>query len=275
MILNDTQTKLLEYISFFGYLSVVQAQGLVGLSNSYVRQCLALLKDKKLLNSYHVQITRKIRAEDIYFLTQAGKECLLTHGKVLDERIRMPATASFSLIRDYEHRRAFTDLFISAYRYFKDSKIELVEFITYYDKVGNQRRDQNLESKTKLVMDSGQHVIPDGIMITELDKTKTLYLIEQFCDIGNTKRILESLGNHARLIGSGIAAKKHGLQTNPIVLSSFTYPQVKDAVIRRLQANENFKPPMSTLFHFNTLEQVKESFGKGWVDIHSNPLIFQ
>lgn len=276
MLLNNTQTMLLEYISFFGYLSVGQAQKLTdGLSNSYVRQCLALLKNRKLLNSYHVQITAKIRAEDIYYLTPAGRECLLTYSKVIDEKIRMPLSSSVTLVRDYEHRRAFIDLFLSCYRFFEKSKIDLLEFMTYYDKTGNQRRDQNLESKTKLVMDNGQFIIPDGIMLTESDRRKTLYLIEMFCDKNHTKRILQSLGNHARVIASGVASQKYDLQNNPIVLSAFSHAGIKEAVIKRLQANEKFMPPMSTLFHFITLEDAKANFGTGWEDIHGNPLIFQ
>lgn len=271
ILINNIQSEILELLGRFSYLAVSQFQFLTGKSLGYLREQLAILSHRGFIKSYHVEITAKVRAENIYFLTVAGKEVLLTNEKAFADDIRLPVGLPM-IIRDYHHRKAFIDLHIALYLYCKKESIELVTFLTYFDKVGNVRKNNNLEAKTKISLGGDMVFIPDGIMITEQNNSKTLYLLELYAD-KNTIRILEQLAKHAKAISLGTASKKFDMTVNPFVLSVFEHESIKEAVIKRLKQNDRFTN-LSKLFFFATLADVQGNCDTAFHTITNEQLKF-
>lgn len=71
ILINNVQADILESLGRFTYLAVSQLQRLTGKSLSYLREQLAILADRKLIRSYHVEIASRVRAENVYYLLDA------------------------------------------------------------------------------------------------------------------------------------------------------------------------------------------------------------
>lgn len=273
MLLNNIQATILELLAVYQYLSVSQLQVLTEKSLSYLREQLAILRQRKYIGAYTVTVTAKVRAESIYHLSPVGVE-FLQNEKAFLVSINYPKSSSVVVVKDYMHRMAFQWLQVYTRLYLEEEDINLVSFSTYFDKTGNNRKDKNLEAKTKIILnkETGQFYIPDGIMLTEKDDRATLYLIEHFAD-KNTIRIINTIATHAKIIANGNASRQYGVQSNPVILCCFTHNSIKQAVIKRLLANEQFKP-VSPLFFFASLDAVKENFGEAWQTITNEKLVF-
>lgn len=271
-LINNIQADILESLGRFSYLSVSQFQRLTGKSLGYLREQLAILSERKLIKSYHVEITARVRAENIYYLLPAGKEVLQHNEKAFADDIRVPAGVPL-VVRDYQHRKNFVDLHIALYKQLQKQGIPLSLFLSYYDKVGNNRKEGNLESKTKIPCGKEAFFIPDGVMITGRGESKTLYLLEMY-NGKDTIRTLQQLGKHAEAIAQGSPGQAFGIRANPLVLSAFEYDSIKQAVIKRLQQNERFSA-MSSLYFFASLEEIKTNCEGAWETIDSETLLFR
>jgi len=269
-LINNIQADIMEHLARFSYLSVSQLQRLTGKSLPYIREQLAILR-KKYVKSYHVEITAKVRAENIYYLTHAGKEILLQHEKVFAGDIKLPIGTPL-VIRDYNHRKNFIEVHIALYQFLRSQGIYLETFLCYFDKQGNVRKDNNLESKTQISLGGDQWYIPDGIMVSEYNEIRKLWLLELY-NGKDTVRVIQQLAKHSKVISLGTASKKFDIQASPFVLSVFEHDGSKQAVIKRLHQYEKFTP-VAHLFFFASLADVLQNTGTAWHDIHSNLLVF-
>jgi hypothetical protein len=145
--------------------------------------------------------------------------------------------------------------------------------MTYFDKTGNRRKDNNLRAKTQI--DLGEHglYIPDGVMITEQQGRKRIYFIEYFAD-KNSKRIMQSLTKQARAISIG-AGRQFGLAENPFVLCCFEHEGIKKSVMQTIQQTTKFAG-VGKFFFFSTLSDIQNHFFTSWHSLHeANPFIYQ
>lgn len=271
-LINNIQADILESLGRFSYLSVSQLHSLTDKSLGYLREQLAILSERKLIKSYHVEITARVRAENIYYLLPAGKEVLLHNEKAFADDIRLPIGVPL-VVRDYQHRKNFVDLHIALYQHLQKHGIPLSMFSTYFDKTGNNRAAHNLESKTKIPLGKDTFFIPDGVMITENAESKTLYLLEMY-NGKDTIRTLQQLGKHAEAIAKGTPGQVFGIGANPFVLSAFEHDSIKQAVIKRLQQNDRFSA-MSSLYFFASLDDVKSDCGGAWKTVNGAALLFR
>jgi DNA-binding MarR family transcriptional regulator len=267
--INIIQSEILENLGRFAYLTVSQLQRITGKSLSYLREQLASLSHRKFIKSYHIE--RPGRAENMYFLTEQGKEVLLHHEKAFEHTVKLPVGIPL-VVRDYQHRKNFIDLHIALYRYMQEVGITIPVFLTYFDKQGNNRTAHNLESKTKIPIGGELFFIPDGIMITEYNNGMKLYLLELY-NGKDTIRVLSQLGKHVKAIALGTASRKFDIQSNPIVLCVFEHESCKTAVVRRLVANERFTT-MSKFFFFASLEAVQNDCAVAFETIKGKKLDF-
>lgn len=268
MFINRIQADLLEHIGRFGFLAVSQCVLLTGKSTGYLREMLGSLSRRGYLKSYRVEVAHKVRAENIYYLTEVAKEFLLSHKNVFADDIKLPVGTPV-VVRDYFHRYHFVSVHIALYQHLQGKGISIDSFLTYFDRVGAARKG-TLTAKTKIPLDDKgkETFIPDGVMIAG----SRLYLIEMFCD-KDTKRILATLATHARAISSGTPGKVFDMEMNPIVLSVFENEGTKNAVIKRLSAIPNFQP-LKGLYFFATLETLKQSCRTAFQTITEDTLVF-
>ncbi len=268
-MINNIQAEILENLGRFAYLTVSQLQRLTGKSLGYLREQLASLSHRKYIKSYHID--RPGKAENMYYLTASGRDVLLDNEKCFADDIRLPKGIPL-VLRDYNHRRNFIDMHIALYKYLTEHNVNVPVFLTYFDKQGNNRTAHNLEAKTKISLGDELFYIPDGIMITQVEQIRKLYLIELY-NGKDTLRVINQLSKHVKAIALGTASKKFNIQANPIVLCVFEHDSNKTSVVKRLQDNERVTA-MNELFFFATLEKVHTECGKSFETIHKKQLVF-
>jgi hypothetical protein len=268
-LINNIQADILENLGKFAFLTVSQFQRLTGKSLGYLREQLATLSHRKYIKSYHIE--RPGKAENMYYLTTIGRDVLLDHEKAFADDIRLPVGVPL-VVRDYQHRKNFIDLHIALYKHLQALEIAIPVFLTYFDKVGNNRTDHNLESKTKISLGDNLFFMPDGIMVTEQEDKSTLYLLEMY-NGKDTLRTLQQLAKHVKAIALGTASQKFDIKSNPIILCAFEHDSSRIAVIKRLRQNERFTK-MRTLFFFASLEAVQKDCSTAWKNIEEKSLFF-
>lgn len=266
LLINTIQADILEHLGRFGFLAVSQFHALTGKSVGYIREMLGSLKRRGYIASYRIEISYKIRAENIYFLTPLGKEFLLSHKQVFADDIKLPIAKNPVVTKDYWHRLSFITLHIHLYKCCLAHGIELKTFYSYFDKVGSVKAG-TLTAKTKIPLQKGSSYIPDGVMIAG----ERLYLLEMYCD-KDTKRIINQLAQHAQAITLATPAKTFGIQDDPLVLSVFAHASIKQAVIKRLAANDGFTP-VSHLYFFATLKDVQTDMTTAFTTIQGKQLL--
>ena len=249
-IISDTQTEILSLLGRFKFVTISQMLPKLDRSASYVRQQLANLSSRGYIKSQ--QLSKTLKTEAMYFLTEAGKELIVQHSKVFDTDIKVPLGVPL-IVKDFEHRKGMVSLNMALYYYFKSMGISVIEMLSYFDKQGNSRKSGNLEARTKIPI-SDTFFIPDGILVTEKDGKKFLFLLENYCDNAST-RVLSQIEKHMLAVAEGSPGKKFGLQANPIVICAFQNDGIKKKVIEKLRANQTFQP-FKHLFLFGTLQEV-------------------
>lgn len=264
-LINNIQAEILEHLGRFGFLAVSQLQRLTGMSAGYIREMTGSLKRRGYISSYRIEVSYRVRAENINFLTIQGKEFLLSHKNVFADDIKLPIAKNPVVTKDFWHRFHFVSLHGELWLYCRSHGIELRSFATYFDKVGNAK-DKTLTAKTKIPLTKGRFYIPDGVMITG----SRLYLLELYAD-KDTKRIINQLGLHAQAITLATPAQTFGIQDDPLVLAVFVHAGIKKAVINRLNQNEGFAP-LRHLYFFATIEEVQKDIATAFTTIDNKTL---
>ena len=273
ILINNLQSDILENIGRFKFLTTSQIQRITGKSLSYVRENLSLLSQNNYIKTYRIE--KFIKAENMYYLTEKGKDIIVSHEKIFAEDIKLPVGVPL-VVKDFQHRKNFIDIHIALHYHLQnlqDKEIQIHKFYAYFDKVGNNRTAHNLESQTKISLSDNQFFMPDGVMITiDENEEKNLYLIEMY-NGKDTIRTLQQLAKHSKAIALGTPAQKFGIQKNPTILCVFEYESSKQAVIKRLQANERFTP-VADFFFFISLEDMRKDFISAWYNLKGKGLNF-
>lgn len=271
MLINNIQTEILEHLGYFAYLTVSQLARLTGKSLSYLREQLAILTHRKYIRSYHVEVATRVRAENMYFLTKDGSTVLLDNNKIFTE-IRVPVSTPL-FVRDYFHRKHYTDLLISIVQEFRKRDVTISLLYSYFDKTISNKKDAVLRGKTSIPV-GNTFFMPDGILITEQNTTRTLYLLELHNGKDTQRALQHTIASHALAIAQGSPGKTFGISANPFVLCAFEYEGCKQAVIKRLQQNERFLP-LQQFFYFASLDDVIKDCANVWHTIADDPLVFR
>ena len=270
ILINNLQSDILENIGRFKFLTTSQIQRITGKSLSYVRENLSLLSQNGYIKTYRIE--KFIKAENMYYLTDRGKDIIISNEKIFSEDIKLPVGVPL-VVKDFQHRKNFIDIHIALFQYLENKAIQIHRFYAYFDKAGNNRTAHNLEAKTKIPLGENQFFMPDGVMVT-IDETedRNLYLIEMY-NGKDTLRTLQQLAKHSKAIALGTPAQKFGIRKNPAILCVFEYESSKQAVIKRLQSNERFSP-IADFFFFASLEDLQKNFVHSWYNLKGQGLNF-
>lgn len=270
LLLNHIKTDILEGLGRFQYLSVSQCQKLTGKSLSYLREQLAEMVHLKMISSYHVVVTAKVRAENIYYLLPKGRDILIEYEKAFAADIKLPIGTP-SIVRDYFHRLHFIDVQIALWQHLQTLPVHLVSFKSYFEKAGNTRA-KTLEAQTKIMLSKDSFFVPDGVMITDNGGNKSLYLIEQFEDNSATRPLM-SLWQHGKAMSSGVVGNALGIRPH-VVLSVFAHEGVMKAAIKSLRDNTGFTAFVPYYF-FASLNDVQSSVQRAFTTIDNTSLAFK
>jgi hypothetical protein len=271
ILFNDTQTEILLALAQFKFLTTSQLQKLVPREIAWLRKQIVLIskREKPLIEKLSFGFHPKFgKLENVFCLTPNGRETLCQTLSIEREAVKMPVGNSSLFFKDYTHRRNTIDIHVHLQLWTKTSDFEIVFFDTYFDKIGNNRRDANLQAKNKIDLPNGDYLIPDAITLLDNSETQFLYLIEMY-DGKDTKRVIEQLHKHAQAIALGSPSVKYGFAKSNRVLCVFEFESNRDAVLSRLHNNPAFAA-MTNHFLFKTLEAIRtQDFTEGWLNLES------
>jgi DNA-binding PadR family transcriptional regulator len=232
-------------------------------SAGYIREMLGSMSRMGYVKSFRIEVSYKVRSENMYFITPKGLEMLESHKNVFIDYPKMPARGStVVVVKDFFHRFNTTSVNIAIYLHLLAHNVPIRLLASYFDKLGSAKK-KTLTARTTIPLDGLGYYIPDSVIMTD----HCLYLIEMYCD-KNSDRIMNQLGTHAKAIALGTPGKTFGIAANPLVLCVFEHESIKEAVMKRLKTNENFDS-MSKLFFFASLADVKTDCANAWHTINN------
>ncbi len=142
-------------------------------------------------------------------------------------------------------------------------------FFRDFDTTGNRRKDNNLQSKTKIPLNNGSFIIPDGLFTlegTNSPQGRELYLFEMY-DGHDSGRVIKKLKRHGQAIGLGSPSIQFGFQKAHRVIVLFEHESLKQAVIKRAKALPFFSQ-ITDYFLLKSLEELRlETFFEGWKNL--------
>lgn len=236
---NETQSEILLALARFKFLTTSQINTLVQKENAWLRkQILQLYKRSKpsierISFGFH---PKKGKLENVYYLTKYGQKVLCEAFDMAEDEIKMPLGTSSLFYKDYNHRKNTIDCQIALFRSMENTVFEVEFFDTYFDKVGNNRKDGNLQAKNRIDLSGENYIIPDGVFVLRSGDHRFLYLLEMY-DGRDTKRVMEQVRKHAAAIGLGSPSIKYGIQKSHRILCIFEHESNKKAVLERMQAD--------------------------------------
>lgn len=208
----------------------------------------------------------------VYYLTPHGQTVLMENYEIEQEQIKMPIGDSSLFYKDYTHRRNTIDYQIALYKWSETVDFEVEFFDTYFDKIGNNRRDKNSQSKNKVFIGEELYIIPDGVYMLKKETERHLHLFEMY-DGKDTKRVLKQLVKHGMAYQLGSPSTKYEIQKAHRTVLVFEYESIKQAVIHRAKEDDYFTD-ISKFFKLHSLEKMTDDFSSGWVNLHGQDASF-
>jgi hypothetical protein len=274
-VITEQQSRVLHELSRYKFLTASQFHRLgVGEITGLREKIKALIEIRKpLLGRINFGVhPKKGRLEYVYYLTPYGQNILIEDFGLEKEKIKMPVGNSTLFYKDYTHRKNTIDYQISLYLWAEKQGFEVVFFDTYFDKIGNNRRDKNSQAKNKIFIGEDLYMIPDGIYFLQDSSEKQLHLFEMY-DGKDTKRVMQQLEKHGLAYELGSPSTKYDISKAHRTILVFEFDSIKQAVIKRAKEDEYFAD-ISRFFRLNSLEQTKDNLADNWVTLRGEKISF-
>ncbi len=109
--------------------------------------------------------------ENFYFLTKHGKKALINQFRLTEKDILFPKGGIGAVFEtQYFHRKYMLYFQILLDLRSHQQNINVPLFYRDFDTEGNNKKDKNLQSKTKISLGGKQFIKPDGVFILESQK---------------------------------------------------------------------------------------------------------
>lgn len=272
-IIPPSVVKALDALATYEYMTTehMVAAGVVSDPGDFRKRIRdRLLRQRKsYIERMVFNLVGKFRVHDVYCLTRHGAAYAAEILEREPEDIIFPTGGVQFGHHDYFHRVAWIHTHI-ALRNWANVAGNDVEFVrSYHTKVGSQIGRNALGSKAITRVEFGRRVLdrtfmePDGIARINVGGKQRLCAIEVHRQ-PDTKRIAEQLECHIHAVALGTLSKDYHHEHANFILSVHERPATFDAVRQRMLQHPDFGE-FAPLFLFNTLAQVKQDFGRGWV----------
>jgi len=254
---SQSHERILLALAEYKFLTVSQLTTLGVMSNKRnVSNKVKELRDRGFINSIVYGFVPKFgKIENVNYLMPKGKKVLIEGLGLEEEEIKIPIGRNNHFFKDYYHRKNTIDFHIQLSKSAEQFSYELLFFDTYFDKLGNNRKGEDLRAKTRADLKEG-YIIPDGATMIEFaDGVKELFLIEIYMG-KDTKRTVSQLLKHLSAIALGTVNEKYNYNKGYRVLSVFEHESMMQAVMSRLNTDEYFTH-MIEHFFFKTTEDIQ------------------
>jgi hypothetical protein len=266
--ITSVQSNILLALARYKFLTASQFQRLcVGQDIGWIRlQAKELTEGSNALLeriTFNI-IARKGRLENVFYLSRKGKELLIEGMNLHEKDIKMPIGNSSLFYKDYTHRHNTINFQIAFYQWAEQQEraTHIDFFDCYFDKIGNNRTNANLQAKNKILIGDDDYIIPDGVCMVQTTERAYLFLFEMY-DGKDTKRVFEQVKKHVKALALGTASEKYNYQFAHRVVLVFEHESMKQALIERTKNNPYFSE-VAICFRCKSIEGVETDFFRGW-----------
>ena len=285
--LSQTKEQILRHLATYKYLTVSQLlQDLkVQLSPQKCRQYLNEMRTRQSLTGRMAcsavpqgvnkqSMVRRVRHEDLHYLTNKGAEFLDDSTELSLPDIRFARKLKTTLSNDYFHRISTVSINISFDKWVRKHGFHPLCFLVYYDKRGIVKENEDFKAETRLDFDDGRHYTPDVICAFDKDGEPFLFVLEVYHGNRTTyafeqlKKLFLIIEHHTQKI-----AEKARVSKTPRVLCVFDNDTLLENVRSKVKADSFFaREGLQELLYFNRDNQVWEDFGKDWQKMNGEKL---
>lgn len=244
-VITEIQGNVLEALAKYKFLTLKQMLeiGVWTAHYQYLRKQVSSLRDRTkplvACNNFKVPQPRKGKVESMYYLTKKWKDALIHELQIPEEDIKIPIGKTVAY-KDYLHRKNTIDFQIQLEKRSSTIGLEVSQFDTYFDKVGNNRVAKNLKAKTKIIIREDEYFIPDAVFrLRHQNESEKFFLFEMY-NGKDTSYIIRQLHKHARALVAKSTHKQFNLDESKsyTILLLFQFEWIYKALIERVQRNE-------------------------------------
>lgn len=277
-VLTIPQQRVLSALARYRYLTVPQmiAAG-VARNVSHIRaDVLPRLCQRAVDNLVEAhefpRFSAKGRLPRVYTLTKRGAEMVADMERCDLSQVTWPV-GGVQYANDFEHRTAYLDACIAFDAWIAaDDRRECLEVRHYFDKTGSNRAGADrMRSVCRIDLPRRRFIIPDGLAYFDTG-TKRRAVALELHNFPDTGRIAKQLAGHIEPLELDAYSHAFGHSSAGRILSICTDSALAVRVMDRMMEIEAFKAaPAFKLIAFNTLDNVKNDFGSGWVLADRSP----
>jgi hypothetical protein len=212
------------------------------------------------------------RVEDLYYLSKEGAKALEEELEY-EGKIKIPIGRRLAY-KDYCHRKSLITYQIELGNWAKTQDIDFPFFDTYFDKEGNNRKNNNLRAKTRIDFDGNDFFIPDA-SFQLIQKEKTKYYLGEMFRGQDPKRTIRQLHQHGKAMVNRFTHRAYNIPTNKAyyIVLLFERAPLKNSVIERIQKSEPAFDKIEKYFRVKSLEDLEQGdFNKDWLTLHGSPI---
>lgn len=275
-LMTDSQVAILEALADYRFLSVEHIGRLLGKKREFVYKSItpALCGEfRPLARRIEYPVNFNGKRPSVFYLTQNGAVQLsyITGRPTTDFKVPKVIHA---FEKDYSHRMAFLDIHIGLRLWLAASgEAPPSAFLAYFDRVKAapraSGRERGFRTATRVQIDEERYIEPDGIARFTAAGKDRLCVIEMHGD-RPAGEIAAQLDRHIDALEVGTLSSLYDHPASQIVLSVHENPKTMQTVIARLRSLPDFRD-FEADFMFNTLEQVRVDFSKGWTMADGKP----
>lgn len=261
---------ILRALSVYTYLTIPQLARIVQSKNpTSVKHALQRLRrhGRPLVKKWEYAFVAGVgRLHSISTITKAGVNVLAEVDRVDPGSTYFPALG-VQYSRDYSHRKAFVDCHIALNEWATANGADVEFFDRYFLAEGGNHSGGadalvRREYQTRVVLPTGEIIIPDGVFCFNQAEAERLCVLE-IHQGRETKKIFEQLSNHIRAIeGAAIRSKYQKSEAN-FVLSVYELRETMEAVKKRFVTLPHYGA-IRLAFHFACIEDAASDWANAW-----------
>ena len=264
-IITPKQQEILMALARFKFLTTSQMVRLgIDKHSQNLNGNLVKLRERKRKLINHINFG--MGKEYFYFLTQKGKQLLVDHLYLSPDEIKAPIGRTSFFSTDYNHRKSCISCIIEMMNSASQEGFEIEFCDWYFEKTGNNRRDKNLQSKSRIEL-TNRYIEADAIFMTSRANEKFLYVFE-YERKRDSRYIYKKCRDYLEALTIGEPSIKYGFNKGCRVLYVFETPAIMKAVISRIQQDNDFRA-FHKHFLFKHFKELESAFFSDWLSINN------
>ena len=255
-----TASRVMEALAIYRFLTPEQLSKELGVgAYSYLRQkVLPKLVKQKLIKS----INHGPKAGPYsYYLTKKSAKSIATHQGVPLDTVNFPKGNSIDYGNELEHRTAIVSSHISFLKWAESEDLKIDYFHPDFE---NFKQQGTGGHATSLAQVRCKHVsfLADAIFrFSHKGKHRLCFL--EIHHTTTPRNIAKKLDLHVTAIYENVAEKQFQHPTLNFVLSVHWRKSTMETTMKYMMKISDFEE-FIPLFHFNTIDQIKQDFSQGW-----------